>query len=314
MEDFFEKENYIEEDIIQLIENEAEESIHLDFKAAGALGKNYEKKKEICKDVSAFANSDGGTIIYGIFEDNHKASSLSFIDGNEYTKEWLEQIINSNIQRKIEGLLVLPVRFDNSIQKTVYVVKVPISPEAPHLAADKRFYKRYNFESVRMEEYEIRNLYNRKLNTELIIEDIDVDSQVNFTKSRGKLSYLGFNIKFQIKNIGKVIENQYKVEIAIPRRLIRRLGKMPEIDQHYIRSEQNLDIFSIPNRSPVFQGELTTIISCDIEVNITTILLLTEPGIKMKLYYSSGVSEKNIDLLQKLRYEGRKLDPSMFSI
>ena len=38
--DFFDKEEYNIDDITALINNEAEESVHLEFKAAGALGKD----------------------------------------------------------------------------------------------------------------------------------------------------------------------------------------------------------------------------------------------------------------------------------
>ena len=74
------KENITEEDIRQLIYLKVEESIQLDFKQAESLGKNDKKKLEIAKDVSAFANSAGGYIVYGIKENNHVADSLSFID------------------------------------------------------------------------------------------------------------------------------------------------------------------------------------------------------------------------------------------
>ena len=78
----FDKERYTFADIQYLIDNGVEESIHLDFKAAGALAKDDKKKNEIAKDVSAFANSDGGIIIYGISESGHKADSYSFVDGD----------------------------------------------------------------------------------------------------------------------------------------------------------------------------------------------------------------------------------------
>ena len=52
------KEIFTEKDILDLIENEIEESIYLDFKAGDALGRSDGKRKEISKDVSAFANSD----------------------------------------------------------------------------------------------------------------------------------------------------------------------------------------------------------------------------------------------------------------
>lgn len=51
----FDKEIYTIKDIQYLIDNGVEESIHLDFKAAGALPKDDKKKNEIAKDVSAFS-------------------------------------------------------------------------------------------------------------------------------------------------------------------------------------------------------------------------------------------------------------------
>jgi predicted HTH transcriptional regulator len=54
--------------LMKLIENEIEESLTLEYKSAEALDRTDFKKKEITKDVSAMANSAGGTIIYGIFE------------------------------------------------------------------------------------------------------------------------------------------------------------------------------------------------------------------------------------------------------
>lgn len=69
-----------------IIDNEIEESIHIDFKRSESLSKTDLAKKEISKDISAFANSDGGIIIYGIEEINHKASNFSFVDGNIFHK------------------------------------------------------------------------------------------------------------------------------------------------------------------------------------------------------------------------------------
>jgi len=40
--------------------------------------------------------------------------------------------------------------------RDIYVVWVPQSTRAPHMAAEHRFYKRFNFESVPVEEYEVR--------------------------------------------------------------------------------------------------------------------------------------------------------------
>jgi len=152
MKDILKKTEFTENDITNIIVNQWEESLHLEFKSSESLGKTDGKKRELSKDISAFANSDGGMIFYGIKELDHKASELSFVDGRDVTKEWIEQVLNSNIYPKIPDLRIHPIRFEGSMESSVYAVGIPASSAAPHMSADKRYYRRYNFESVPMEE------------------------------------------------------------------------------------------------------------------------------------------------------------------
>ncbi|MCI0558004.1 MAG: ATP-binding protein, partial [Nitrososphaera sp.] len=153
-----------ESDIVQLIKNKAEESINLDFKEAGALLASDKAKLEISKDVSAFANSAGGAIIYGIKESNTRpyyASAVSPVDPAAASKEWLEQVINSRIQPRIQAVHINPIKLGTQAPgKFVYAVTIPESFTA-HQASDKRYYKRFNFESVPMEDYEVRQAMTR---------------------------------------------------------------------------------------------------------------------------------------------------------
>lgn len=207
--DFFEKTEYSVDDLTALINNEAEESVHLDFKAAGSLSKDDKKKAEIAKDVSAFANSDGGIIVYGIEEQEHKAHALSYIDGNTYTKEWLEQVIQDNIQRRIEGLEIFPIRDNGDITRSIYIVKIPRSSNTPHMSADKCYYKRNNFRSVKMEEYEVRDLFYREATPNLkiagyILYDQERDEEV-----------VKYHFEAQIWNDSNVISTVYKLNCYI---------------------------------------------------------------------------------------------------
>jgi hypothetical protein len=302
MRNFFNKENYEQKDILELISIGAEESINLDYKACGSLDLIDSRKNEISKDVSAFANSDGGIIIYGIAEANHKADSLSFIDGTIYTKEWLEQVINSRIQKRIQDFTIYPIRFGNDPRKTVYIVKIPQSSAAPHMASDGRFYKRYNFQTVRMEEYEVRELYNRKAKTDLYIEDVIIK---NFSSKldSGKLVKLEYGLNFQIRNSSTRIEDTYKMEIIVPRLpyLRARIGQNP-IQPFLMRDEEQYCVFSVPNSSPLFQGELTTLASVYVSVEARTLSLFDSPGIQTKLYFSNGFKERSFNLLNKFTY------------
>lgn len=158
--------------INQYIADGIEENIHLDYKGAGSIAKSAEKKREISKDVSAFANSDGGVIIYGVREfdepdKNHLPEKIDSIDANEFSKEWLEQVINSTISPTIQNILITPIQVDNKEDNSViYVVEIPKSNTA-HQMNDKRYYRRYNFQSIAMEDWEIKDIINRLTRTQV---------------------------------------------------------------------------------------------------------------------------------------------------
>lgn len=84
--DFYSLDNYTYLDLEYLITSEVEENIHLDYKASGALSKEPKKRQEITKDVSAFANSDGGIIIYGISEKNISLKVLAILTAKSSPK------------------------------------------------------------------------------------------------------------------------------------------------------------------------------------------------------------------------------------
>ena len=192
-----------EEDLLELITAGTQESIVLDYKRCDALGMTDGKKKEVSKDVSAFANSAGGTIVYGMIENGHVPTGLDAgFDPNHISKEWLEQVINSSIQRRIEGIRVKQVNLcETHAGKVAYVVNVPQSLNAPHQAADHRFYKRFNFESVPMEEYEIRDVAHRSEGPDLRIEFYLVsDDSVQITFAPEESHSLPFEVRPKVFN------------------------------------------------------------------------------------------------------------------
>lgn len=297
---------FTQDDIDKYIKFQAEESINLEFKSGDALNGEPKTKLEIAKDVSSFANSDGGLIIYGIKEINNKASELVFVDGNKFTKEWLEQVINSNIQRKIDGLTIYPIRYDNIIENTIYVIKIPRSLSSPHMTSDKRFYKRYNFTSVQMEEYEVRNLYNRKEKTslEIIIPKFKLESGGT---SGGKPIDFGWRITIQIKNIGTTIEKHYKLEIQIPSSLTTHVLYDPKLKDNLDRNQDGYSIYVIPNNNPLFQDEVTSLLSFKLGLNFNNFDDIKIKPLVIRLLYSNGVDIKSFMLSEYLNYNGKEV-------
>lgn len=195
--------------IENMIKEGVEENLHLDYKSADSLGKTDGKKKELAKDISAFANSDGGTIIYGVKEfDNpekrHLPEKIDPIIRTEISKEYVEQVINSNISPKIHGIKINPISIDAVENGVLYVIIIPKSDTA-HQASDKRYYRRYNFESIAMEDWEIRDIFNRKNKTNVELS-FEPDLPMDFIM-QGIEKARTFNIRFDVwaKNNGNII-------------------------------------------------------------------------------------------------------------
>jgi len=298
MDWFQEKDFYTEEDINKLIESDAEESTYLEFKASGALDSSGGKKMEISKDISSFANADGGIIVYGISEDDHVADDKSFVDGNEYPKEWLEQVVQSNIQRRITGLEVHPVRFEDELDQTIYVVKIPRSSFAPHMAKDNKFYKRRNFQSVPMEEYEVRDLYHRKAQTELELREINF--QKGGERERGdKLELQMMMFELVVENVSNAIEKNYKVEVQVPTRFTdQSFGPLLE---NLERKEEEYSYYVFYTDEPLFQGEVKRFKNFKLKLDRKNIFEIDDYEFSIKLYYSNGVKTETHNIGDMVR-------------
>jgi hypothetical protein len=157
--------NWTESRLQNLITSEIEESLTLEYKSAEALDRNETKKKEITKDVSAMANSAGGVLIYGIREFDqenrrHLPERITPVDRRKYPREWVEQIIQA-IRPRIDGIVIHSVNLSSAETDVAFVIEIPQSNTA-HQASDHRYYKRFNFQAVPMEDYEIRDVMFRE--------------------------------------------------------------------------------------------------------------------------------------------------------
>ena len=79
--DFYNQDNYSFSDIENLIKNEVEESIHLDYKEARALGKDDPKKAEITKDM--------------MIKFKGNAYNITYINDYSYDRKYTEIIAES---------------------------------------------------------------------------------------------------------------------------------------------------------------------------------------------------------------------------
>jgi hypothetical protein len=108
------------EEIKRILEEKRSEWQKLEFKSGSELlsgrpdGANgtispNEVKFDIAKDVSSMANASGGTIIYGIDEDDSKADSISSVTQECIQAVAIEQILNSNIYPPILDIDIIEI-------------------------------------------------------------------------------------------------------------------------------------------------------------------------------------------------------------
>jgi predicted HTH transcriptional regulator len=152
--------------LLQLIKVGEQESLTLDYKASAGLAKTDKCRSDLSKDVSAFANSAGGFLVYGMLENKHVPTSIDVgVDRNVITKEWFESVIKSVIRSVIDDLVIKQIDLPSKgPDKVAYVVQIAqATSRAPHQANDYRYHKRFNFESTPMEDYEVRDLMRRSI-------------------------------------------------------------------------------------------------------------------------------------------------------
>jgi hypothetical protein len=149
----------------QLASNE-QEHLMLDYKASEAVGDWTDaKRNELAKDVCAFANAEGGHILIGIAEDAHTRKP-SFIDHGVNTalvsKEAIESALMSRVAPRVEGMTIKEIPNPTAPGYAFFVFGIPRSMDAPHMHnPTHRYYKRYNFQCLPMEHYEVEDIRRR---------------------------------------------------------------------------------------------------------------------------------------------------------
>lgn len=150
----------VEHDIQSLIEDQAAEGTHLEFKR-DIPGRNAEARHEFVADVSAFANASGGDLVYGIEEDGEgRALAIRPVAGNadEEARRLLDMLLNG-VQPRIPGVLIQTVPMAGGF---VAIVRVPQSWAGPHrVNTNQHFFVRENGRKRQLDVPEIRGLFLR---------------------------------------------------------------------------------------------------------------------------------------------------------
>lgn len=156
-------------DLNELVTSQRGESKTLEYKR-DFLAETSDDKRKILRTVSAFANTSGGDLVYGIDAVDGVATNLTglSISDEDGFRLRLENSIRDGIQPRIPRLQIkfIPVNGD----KKVVVVRVEKSWNAPHrLVQDGHFYARNSAGTYALDVGELRQAFSL---SETVVERI----------------------------------------------------------------------------------------------------------------------------------------------
>lgn len=153
----------VEQDLRELIDGQVPEGLRIDYKLT-LYGTSDADKRELLKDISAFANLQGGHIVLGMEENAGVATRLAGMTALDPDAEILrmEQITRTGLEPRISGLRfkAVPIAPNNH----ALVIRVPRSWNPPHRVTaqgSNRFYVRHSAGVHEPSVEELRTLFTQ---------------------------------------------------------------------------------------------------------------------------------------------------------
>ena len=155
------------DDVQRFADEKRPEDLHLEFKQKmdSRNGAPDQKDKEkFSKCLSAFANSDGGVLVWGIKTDHRdqvdRAVEPKPIAEPERFRARLQDCLLGATQPPVDGVF-LEVVLANGGYGFVKCL-IPASEKPPHMANDNKYYRRTSNGSRQMEHYELEDMFGRR--------------------------------------------------------------------------------------------------------------------------------------------------------
>lgn len=162
--------------IEQLVADQTREGPHLDFKRDFPTSWNESAKHEFLADATAFANSGGGDLIFGIEEDGqgHALAVIpQAISNADQESRRLQDFLLNQAEPRLPGVKIHPIPVSVAgIDGNVIVARIPQSWAGPHrVKTNQHFYIRDGSRKRQLDVPELRSLFLRAENQARRVND-----------------------------------------------------------------------------------------------------------------------------------------------
>lgn len=186
---------------------ELKSSIYLTPQRRGDL------KRELGKQVSAFANTGGGALVFGI-SDTRQIEECELLVGRQSMKDFLSTMVEQSVEYPIRHFKIHQIPFTSDRAKSVFVLEIEDSPAAPHQAKDERcYYYRIDGHSKPAPHFHVELLRARMTKAVLEIDEIDYQFQTPSTGERPQLNLL---LNVRVRNSSMQAATSWGVHVKMP--------------------------------------------------------------------------------------------------
>ena len=200
--------------IYSFINEKAQESLYLEFKSGKALTRQNDSRKELVKDVTGFANADGGLIVYGIEEKKENgiasAAAIAPLMLEEIDKDWVSAVIRDNTSPRFHNFDVIEILVEGG---RVLVVDVRAGGTAHQNLFDNKYYQRAGVANVALTDFQIRDLMARSTKPQA-----DVSPKIRPVQQLFEFHRYLFGVS--IRNTGIVTMEKWWFEIDVPAQIL----------------------------------------------------------------------------------------------
>ena len=146
----------------KLCDDRCPESQTLEFKRE-IPGNSDKEKHELCKDIAALANTDGGDLVYGIEEHAGAAGAIQPIASEpaDAAMRRIAQVLDAGIEPRIKGITMRHIDVSGGY---AIVLRVPSSFDGPHCIrtnSSRRFVMRNGTNTSDMSFDQLRGAFDR---------------------------------------------------------------------------------------------------------------------------------------------------------
>jgi hypothetical protein len=195
------------------------------------------------KQISAFANAQGGRIFLGIRDDAHIDEGIPIDIKSGGTKPWLENLIQDIVSPRLQQYNVFEVQI--SSERAVYIIDVSASKQGPHQAKDQRYYLRISGMSRPMGHIHVEDVFRRNRTPNMKLKRLAPYETPQVVQTEQGIEVLQA-FRIHLSNVGNSMAQHVGGEVSIPRTLMTKRARQKTQEEqkiHYTQKPSEMAFF-----------------------------------------------------------------------